>query len=483
MVYRIWLIGVIVAVPLVGYVVSSWIQDRFDSELRTAIVEVNPDAEETIVQKFTLSDLCDNPETELVELCSTYNNLGLMKSGSVIAGVTGLILIVVIKLAGLFARTNRRILLLVFKPGLYLTALVLVILVIVHAVIAIGSLWYLGSWIGRLPIGFMAVIGLGGFVGVFILASNMMRIVKKAQTSVIGLPLDRGQSPQLYNKIENIAHRLGALSPHNIVVGLDPNFFVTEADVVCLKNKLEGRTLYCSLPLCRILSEGEFNAIVGHELGHFKGLDTKFSEKFYPIYRGTANSLVMLNQNEGASVIALLPAISILTYFYDAFATAENTHSREREFAADREGANASSSEMLASALVKVHAFAPYWYHFQNAAITAIKDDKFYVNASEFFAEAIKRNANDSFLDGIAETHTSHPTDSHPPLAARLASLNTPLQSVASQSLVVQPEIPANRLIDDVVSIEEEISEAYQLILAHRVSEGNQTNKSGDDSD
>lgn len=475
MVYRIWIIVLVVAVPVFGYLVSSWIQGEFDSELRMALIEAYPDADEMFVQEITLTALCDDPDTDLVEVCSTYSNLELMRSGSVIAGISGLILIVITKLAGLLARISRRVLLVVFKPGLYFTAVVLVGLVLVHALIAIGSLWYIGSWIGRIPIGFIGLIGIGGFVGVLVLANNMLRIVKKAQTSVIGFPLSRDRAPDLYRNIESIAQRLGALAPHNIVIGLDPNFFVTEANVECLGDKLTGRTLYCSLPLCRIMSVGEFDAVIGHELGHFKGLDTKFSEKFYPIYRGTATSLAMLQQNEGASSIALLPAIAVLTYFYDAFATAENTHSREREFAADNEGANASSAEILASALVKVHAFAPFWSHFQDAAIEAIQDDKFYVNASVVFAAAIERKADEDILVGIAETHTSHPTDSHPSLAARLESLNVPLQSVASQSLDVQPETPANSLICEVELLEQEISEAYQMVLAHYVKVDDQT--------
>jgi Zn-dependent protease with chaperone function len=49
--------------------------------------------------------------------------------------------------------------------------------------------------------------------------------------------------------------------------------------------------LYCSLPLCRILSGSEVSAVIDHELGHFKGLDTNFSESFYPIYCGTASAI------------------------------------------------------------------------------------------------------------------------------------------------------------------------------------------------
>ena len=99
-----------------------------------------------------------------------------------------------------------------------------------------------------------------------------------------------------------------------MVVGLDPNFFVTEARVRCLNGTLSGRTLYCSLPLARILSRAEFDAVIGHELGHFRGQDTQFSQRFYPIYRGTADSLRALGNIGvgGAGLLPLLPAVGVM---------------------------------------------------------------------------------------------------------------------------------------------------------------------------
>ena len=313
-------------------------------------------------------------------------------------------------------------------------------------------------------------IGLGALVGVSILASNLFRLVKKAQTSAIGLSLSRESASNLVARVNDIAERLNALPPNNVVVGLDPTFYVTEADVMCLDDTLHGRTLYCSLPLCRILSVSELDAIIGHELGHFKGLDTQFSEKFYPIYRGTATSIALLEDNEGAVKLALLPAITVLTFFFDAFSAAENTHSRTRELAADKEGASAASTESLASALVKVHAFAPFWSYFQDTTVAVLREGNVFVNASKYFAGVIQENADAGKLEGIADTHTSHPTDSHPPLAVRLQSLNMSLESVETSALKVNPDDPAIGLISNVEKFEEEISDAYQEILARNIS-------------
>jgi Zn-dependent protease with chaperone function len=102
--------------------------------------------------------------------------------------------------------------------------------------------------------------------------------------------------PQLWSFVREIASHLGATPPSNIVIGLAPNFYVTSADVTVYpeRRKQLNETLYLSLPLMRILSRQELTAVIGHELGHFKGDDTKFSLKFYPIYAGTTQALAAL---------------------------------------------------------------------------------------------------------------------------------------------------------------------------------------------
>lgn len=252
---------------------------------------------------------------------------------------------------------------------------------------------------------------------------------------------------------------------------LDPNFFVAEADVVCLNGTLTGRTLYFSLPLSRILSVAELSAVIGHELGHFKGLDTKFSERFYPIYRGTASSIASLASTggEGSAAVALLPAIAILSYFLECFAVAESRISRDRELAADREGAAVTSPAVFAAALVKIHAFSGLWQALQDAAVEALQQGKAFVNASKTYADAAVESAKPEALEGLAETHLSHPTDSHPPLGVRLASLGVTIGEVAGPSLLVTPGDAAISLVPEPENREEELSDAYQAILARQL--------------
>ena len=88
---------------------------------------------------------------------------------------------------------------------------------------------------------------------------------------------------------------------------------------------------------------------------------------------------------------------------------------------------------------------------------------------SRTYAEAVGAYALPSALEGIADAHLSHPTDSHPPLSVRLQFLEVRLDDVASDALAVTPPEPAITWISDAEKQEEEISGAYQLLLARQL--------------
>ncbi len=472
MISRRWLFGVIVAVPLIGFAAAQGLRAYSNSELRAAVQKQYPDADPARVSEITIDQLCDGSEPGLAETCSTYSNLGLMRAVAIGAGGLGIALLLVIRIAGSVARASRPVLLNTFRPGLYVTALTVIGLIAIHGIVAMAALWYAESMLaGRVHVGIILGIGLGALAGIAAVARNTFSLVRPAETVVIGRRIDRKQGRKLYERVEQLAKSLGALRPQHIVVGLDANFFVTEAKVTCLSGQLSGRTLYCSLPLSRIMSLPEFDAVIGHELGHFKGADTQFNQKFYPIYKGTAESLASLQAagSEGARVVALLPAIGILTYFYEAFAVAESEHGRARELAADGEGASVTNTIAMSSALVKVHAFAGLWQPIQEAAVDALKGGQSFINVSKTFAEFIGRNATTDAVKGIGNTHSTHPTDSHPPLDVRLKSLGVTLSSVTQCALDVTPNEAAISLIDEVEKIEEEVSDAYQAFLARQL--------------
>jgi Zn-dependent protease with chaperone function len=473
MLHKRWLIGVVLTVPLIAGVAAYGLRARMNGEMRSEVARVLPDADPARTAVLTVSDVCDRAGSQEAGVCGHFRNLGYLLATAVAAGVAGLGLLLMIRLAGSVAARSRTVLLNAFRPGLYITALGVIGLIAVHGALAVVTLYYLeGTLTGRIHTGVIIAIGMGALAGVLAVARSTFAVVKPAETEVIGMRIDRAAGRQLYQRVEAIAKSLGALRPQHVVVGLDPNFFVTEARVRCLNGTLSGRTLYCSLPLARILSRAEFDAVIGHELGHFRGQDTQFSQRFYPIYRGTADSLRALGNIGvgGAGLLPLLPAVGVMSHFLNAFALAERQHGRVRELAADQDGASVSSPAAMASALVKVHAYSGAWDSACETAIDAAKGRQPIRNLSSLFAGIVTRDASRDLVRSVGAVRTMHPTDSHPPLNVRLEALELPLKKVEAEALQTEPGDAAIGLIDDPDAIEVELSKAFHSVLAQYVN-------------
>ena len=72
----------------------------------------------------------------------------------------------------------------------------------------------------------------------------------------------------------------GVKSPDNLVAGLDYSFFVTPESLWTVNGQLQGSSLFICLPLCRIMNQAELQAVIVHELAHFRGEDTEFGRRF-----------------------------------------------------------------------------------------------------------------------------------------------------------------------------------------------------------
>ena len=156
----------------------------------------------------------------------------------------------------------------------------------------------------------------------------------------------------------------------------------------------------------------------------------------------------------------------MFSYYLESFSIAESRISRDRELAADNEGATASDGRSLASALVKLHAFSGFWEGVRHAAVQALQKGKAFVNISKTYAEVIAEHAKPDALAGLADKRLSHPTDTHPPLAIRMESLGISMDDVETDVLNVSPSSAAIELVRQPERFEEETSGAYQAILA-----------------
>jgi Zn-dependent protease with chaperone function len=475
----------VLSIPLIAFLVSNAIKEKYDSDLRSALRKNPSIINKTAINTITIDDICKE-NVDLGNICFTYSNMKLINYAAIGSGSLGLLLLLLIFFAGKFAQSNRRLLLLLFRPGLNLTIFFLLILICSYALLAIATIYYGESaLIHRIHVGIIVGIAIGALAGIGVMARSSLNIVKRAETRVIGNMIARETAPDIWSLIDMVSEKIQSLKPDHLVVGLEPNFFVTEADVICLDGKLTGRTLYCSLPLSRILTKNELLSIIAHELGHFKGLDTKFSEKFYPIYRGTISAISGLHESSDSfsKSLALMPAMAILSYFFECFSLAESKISRHREKIADQEGAKIATKLIFGSALAKVHAFSAFWIELNSEIEKIIEKNKVFVNISKTYAKAIPEFANTEILQEALSKYISHPTDSHPSFKERLSNLGVDISEIYQQALNVASTDSAILLFNDHEKIEESISLSYQQILAHHLGVGDSDNKIISDQD
>lgn len=478
-----------VPIPAVGWITSWGIQSRIESTYETAIIEavqkekgVDIRQHPEVLEELALWRRCpDYNETSsyVKQLCSTKSDIAVLETVSILTLILSGLVVFGILVCGFIGRINRLVLLGAFRIGLWVTQLSVAALVVANAALAILTIYWAESWfIGRVHFALIGILGLVAGLTALRIIIGSFKFAKKTEARVFGKRLGRFDNAHVWSFVETIAKEAGAKPPDHIVVGLEPTFFVTEANVICLDGTLNGRTLFLSLPLCRFLNRKELAAIVGHELGHFVGLDTTFSRWFFPIYRGatdTVHTLAanMAGESNGVQSIAFLPPLYIMGFFLRSFARLENEISRERELAADKLGAMIAGVENMSTSLVKVHAYAQIWGYTQEQMKKALEEGKVLTNISAYFATVATVVPEDIYKKDLGKRHTQHPTDTHPLLATRLESLGSKLDSVMVQSFKkIKDADRCISLIEGFEKIEQDLSELehYKMVKSEVVT-------------
>jgi Zn-dependent protease with chaperone function len=283
---------------------------------------------------------------------------------------------------------------------------------------------------------------------------------------------DRENYPKLWSHVESIANKIEARKPDNIIIGLQPTFYATSAEVqlVFKEENLKGQTLFLSLPLMKLFNNEELDAVVGHELGHFKAKDTNYSSKFAPVYANLGKSIDNLsNTISGASALAKLPAIFVLSAMYDTFATNIAAISREREFEADRVGCEASTKEGLVYSLAKVVTYSRLWNDTLLDNIKRLNNGRVTTNLSEVFRESSLYNIGkkdiDDIIDEVLPSIVQHPTDSHPPMTERYKNIDFDESQITREKIIAQGDA-STIYIDNAEKLEEELTMMEHQYLA-----------------
>lgn len=277
----------------------------------------------------------------------------------------------------------------------------------------------------------LIIIVLGGLLALWRSVAVLLKKVPMEFKEPMSREVTPTEAPELWEKVREAARRLQTDPPDRIVIGLQLNFYVTELAVLHDSGKTEGRTLYLSYPLLKGLSEDEVLAIIGHELGHFMGADTKLTREFYPLRFKIRGTLIALAR----SGWVVWPSFQLLNLFGLCFAETEQKASRTRELLADQKGAFLTSSRTAAQALLRFQVLAEA---FQRGLKDALKSQA--PNPLNLSLQPIVRDQlapEPQFWTQLFEKRLPHPLDSHPALHVRLEALGQKISAAEARSITL----------------------------------------------
>lgn len=316
------------------------------------------------------------------------------------------------------------------------------------------------------------IIGALAVFGIWTAVRGIFRNVS-AVSGVEGEVLAASDAPGLVDRVKELAGRVGTEPPANIVGGIDDNFFVTESPLVAGETQLSGRTLFVSLPLLRVLEATEADAVLAHELAHFRGGDTAASARLGPAlvrYDGYAHEL-----SQG---LTTLPAFYVMVMFRTVFELALSEERRRREFTADRVAAEHTSAEDLGKALLKTTAYSSHRAATENELFAQQQRHEAALGIRERVHTGLGAHvATAQFKQVVQASSVPHPFDSHPPLDTRLSALGTALTPDDCGRILEAP--PARTWVDGVeaaeaietrlwTAYERRFTDAHELSLTYR---------------
>ncbi|QDU49464.1 M48 family metallopeptidase [Gimesia panareensis] len=280
------------------------------------------------------------------------------------------------------------------------------------------------------------LIAIVGILALIAIAAVIKSIFMKLhnETVVEGTVIERDASPALWEELSGICAKVGTEMPDQVIAGIDDNFFVTEQSLTVGEKKYSGRTLFVSLSLLKQLNGSEADAVLAHEMAHFSGKDTVYSQKISPLLVRYDHYLQGLYEG-GVS----LPIFYFMNGFRALYEISLKRLSRSREFRADRIATEATSPGDMAGALLKIIAYSSYRAKVEQE-IFEKEEVLESANVSQEIAQGFDNYAG-SFLStpDVSHLQTSHPFDTHPSLEDRLQAVGCPLESAESQVMLSAP--------------------------------------------
>lgn len=465
------LIITLLSVPLIVWGLASYYIKDLDNSYSEDFIQYYTSKSydrEKVNQFFTrhpASSVCGTANPDLMayseavcERGSELWQLITMQKGVWITLIVGFTLPVIMGMLSGLAFFGRRAQLWSVRIALPLTKAMGVLLTLAQGAIAT----WMAYWITFVSAGrhdmriFAAIVIMVGFGIVVMVVSIFAK--GRAEKSTNGEVILREQAPELWARVEGLSQQVGTPPPDNIVVGINDNFYVTEAPVYLRQQVLTGRTLFVSIPLLRQLSMAQADGIMVHELTHLHQGDAKAS---------AALSVMLTRLNrymEELRVSYLAWGVYLTLKMYRIlFALACSKEGRQGEYIADRSAADLIGAQSVAESLIKVTAYSAYRAEVERSLFehNALHDE---LGINSMITAGLHDYAHSpKFVEIINNQNIPHPFDSHPILCERMKNVGYSVSDEHLSAIVTaQPSQSWADLIPSAESIENEMWQRYE---------------------
>lgn len=395
--------------------------------------------------------LCADPNFENSSRCESkalLNHFRSLAEGT----LGGVIVLPALYVGSMLALRGRRRMLarsfkLIIRSGLAGLALLLLaegVLLLVSPVLFLG-IFDIPDQAGFIVPGLVALIaglGLGLISAGVATVGQWHKLFATRPLDVDGVIVSSERMPELVTRVDELSSRLKARAPTRIIVGLNPRAFVTAAQI-----KLRGgtalpreETLYLPLVAFRAFRDSELDALIGHELGHFRGEDLFFTERFGPAFFGLQRSLESVNApSKTWMAMGRVPALLAVTGMMALFLRVAGPIRQAREFEADQAAVEVADAPAFLAALTKLTVFIAQWRSFAHAYGVLAHSG---VGRRNLVADFLARNRltlekmdQQKFTQALLNARLAHPFDSHPTIAQRATALGVNADQVIGQAL------------------------------------------------
>ena len=253
--------------------------------------------------------------------------------------------------------------------------------------------------------------------GIFLTRGNRMR-------KPPGVQVTRAQQPVLWQRVEVLAQAMGTRPPKEIRITADVNAAVHEES--WLLGLMPGkRRMLLGAPLLIGLTPAQFDAVVGHELGHYSNQDTRLAGL---VHRGRDSMMNTLRAFRGGNNVSRV-MFALYKGYAERYLRTTQAISREQERAADLAAVRIAGRDNAASALRQIPALdAGFDFYLGHYAASASKlgllphTDEFIGGFRHLLADPERIEELDAIRRDLPKREAS-PYDSHPPMDERVAAI------------------------------------------------------------